>query len=273
MDGEYEIAVTPRSGAGPTSVLGMERERKLDLRLDDQRLELFTIAAVTRDRPGPGFGSGTDPDAHLKVRVPVKAGARTIIATFLKDTVVPEDILFRPRSTPSRRYFEGVGTVSVAGPFNAQGPGATPSRDKIFVCHPAARAEEEACAEKIIAISRTAPTGARSKPDDLPQLIALYQQGAATGGFEAGVRLALQKILVSPEFIFRMELDPLRTRRREAFTGSATSSWRRGCPSSCGAAFPTTSCSRLQSAGSSAIRRYSRARCGECWPIRARRHW
>ena len=42
----------------------------------------------------------------------------------------------------------------------------------------------------------------------MPQLLALYKQGAENGGFESGVRLALQKILVSPEFLFRAELDP-----------------------------------------------------------------
>jgi hypothetical protein len=101
-----------------------------------------------------------------------------------------------------------VGAISIAGPFNVLGPGATPSRDKIFVCHPTVAAEEQACAERIIAgLARRAyrrPIAA----DDLPQLIALYRQGAGTGGFESGVRLAMQKILVSPEFIFRVELDP-----------------------------------------------------------------
>jgi Protein of unknown function (DUF1592)/Protein of unknown function (DUF1588)/Protein of unknown function (DUF1587)/Protein of unknown function (DUF1585)/Protein of unknown function (DUF1595) len=208
VDGEYEIAVALQRGRAD-DVLGMERERKLDLRLDDQRLELFTIAAVTRRQAqAQAFGSGADPDAHLKVRVPVKAGARTIIATFLKDSVVQEDILFRPQVDAIQAHFEGVGTISIAGPFNPQGPGATPSRDKIFVCHPAASAEEEACAERIIAGLAHRAYRRPVQAGDLPQLIALYKQGAATGGFESGVRLALQKILVSPEFLFRVELDP-----------------------------------------------------------------
>src|SRR5262249_9600200 len=94
---------------------------------------------------------------------------------------------------------------------DVQGPGATPSRDKIFVCRPSAPTEEQACAEKILTnVAHRAyrrPSGA----DDLPQLMALYKQGAATGGFESGIRLALQKVLVSPEFIFRAELDPANT--------------------------------------------------------------
>ena len=140
--------------------------------------------------------------------MPVKAGTHTIVATFLKDTVVPEGILFKQRADAIQAHFEGVGSISVAGPYNVQGPGATASRDKIFVCHPAAAAEEQACAEKIIANLAHRAYRRPIAADDLPQLIALYQQGAETGGFEAGVRLALQKILVSPEFIFRVELDP-----------------------------------------------------------------
>ena len=96
----------------------------------------------------------------------------------------------------------------MVGPFNVQGPGATESRDKIFLCHPAAPAEEQACAEKIISNLAHRAYRRPMEADDLPPLLALYQQGAKSGGFEAGIRLALQKILVSPEFVFRMEFDP-----------------------------------------------------------------
>ncbi|MBV8109475.1 MAG: DUF1592 domain-containing protein [Hyphomicrobiales bacterium] len=206
VDGEYEISVGLQRGR-QDEFLGLGRERKLDLRLDDQRLGVFTIAADPR---GIVHGTGEDPDSHLKVRLPVKAGTRTLVATFLKDTVMPEGIIERRRD--EMNFFEGVGSIGVAGPYDVQGPGATPSRERIFICRPATRAEEQACAEQILAsLARRAyrrPIGA----NDLPPLLALYQRGAQGGGFgggfEAGVRLALQKILVSPEFIFRMELDP-----------------------------------------------------------------
>ena len=116
--------------------------------------------------------------------------------------------MFRERFDNIQSHFEGVGAISVAGPYNVQGPGATPSRDKIFVCHPTAAAEEQACAEKIFTGLAHRAYRRPVAADDLPQLLALYKQGAETGGFEAGVRLALQKILVSPDFIFRVELDP-----------------------------------------------------------------
>jgi hypothetical protein len=201
VDAEYEISVALQRGRFD-EVLGLGREHKLDLRLDGQRLELFTIAADPR---GGGYGAEKDPSAHLKVRLPVKAGTRTLVATFVKDTVAPEGILARARESA---FFEGVGSITVAGPYNVQGPGTTPSRERIFLCHPAQDAEEQACAAKII--SNFAHRAYRRPPtaDDLQQLLALYRLGAESGGFEAGVRLTLQKILVSPEFIFRMEFDP-----------------------------------------------------------------
>ncbi len=105
-------------------------------------------------------------------------------------------------------HFEGVGSISIAGPYNVQGPGDTASREKIFVCHPAASAEEQPCAETIISTLARRAYRRPISADDLPQLMSLYRQGAESGGFESGIRLALQKILVSPEFIFRVELDP-----------------------------------------------------------------
>jgi len=204
VDGEYEISVNIQRSRDD-EYLGLERERKLDLRLDDQRLKLFTIAASQKKVV---LGGGTPPDAHLKVRVPVKAGRRELAATFLKDTLIKEGIIERVRDDVVTTYFEGVGSITVAGPFNVQGPGKTVTRDKIFVCLPSGTAEEQACATKIL--SNLAHHAYRRPvvPGDITQLLALYKTGAQNGGFESGVRLALQKILVSPDFLFRAEVDP-----------------------------------------------------------------
>jgi len=204
VDGEYEISVTLQRSRDD-QYLGLERERKLDLRLDDQRLKLFAIAGSAKKVV---LGGGTPPDAHLKIRVPVKAGTRELAATFLKDTLLKEGIIERVRDDAVPTYFEGVGSITVAGPFNVQGPGKTVTRDKIFVCHPSGAAEEQACAKKILS---TLAHRAYRRPlgdGDMTQLLALYKAGAQNGGFESGVRLALQKILVSPGFLFRAEVDP-----------------------------------------------------------------
>ena len=108
VDGEYEISVDAAAGPAGRRSSGMNEERKLDLRLDDQRLELFTIAANREARAV--LGSGKRPDAHLKVRLPVKAGTHEIAATFLKDTVLTEGIIDRIRDDQVQAYFEGVGS-------------------------------------------------------------------------------------------------------------------------------------------------------------------
>jgi mono/diheme cytochrome c family protein len=203
VDAEYEISVNLQRGRNE-EVLGMNRERKLDLRLDDQQLSLFTIAANRNVR----FGAGNAPDANLKVRLPVKAGTREIGATFLKDSVLPEGIIDRVREDQVRTYFEGVGTITIAGPYNVQGPGTTTSREKIFTCRPAARADDQPCAEKILSNLARRAYRRPVTDEDMSQLMTLYRQGAQSYGFEGGVRLALQKILVSPDFVFRAEYDP-----------------------------------------------------------------
>jgi hypothetical protein len=210
VDGEYEIQVDLQKGRAQ-EILGTGRERTLDLRFDDQSAKLFTIPASRGRRADINTGVLHEAAAGLKVRMPVTAGTHTIAAAFQKDTVMPEGILFRQRFDNIQSHFEGVGSISITGPYNVQGPGATPSRDKIFVCHPTAAAEEEACAEKILAGLAHRAYRRPVAGDDVPELMALYKQGAETGGFEAGVRLALQKILVSPDFIFRVELDPAGT--------------------------------------------------------------
>jgi hypothetical protein len=204
VDGEYEISVSLQRGKSD-EFLGLNRDRTLVVRLDDQTLQKFFIKADPK-AAGTVFGAGEDPDANLHVRVPVKAGERTLVATFLQDRVVPEGIRLKGRN--EQDFFEGVGTVSINGPFDVQGPGTTPSRERIFICHPDAAAEQQACAQRIIANLAHRAFRRPIAAGDLPPLMALYKEGAQDGGFEAGVRLALQMILVSPEFVFRMEFDP-----------------------------------------------------------------
>jgi len=204
VDGEYEISVTIQRNRDD-EYLGLARERKVDLRLDDQRLQLFTIAANPKKVV---LGGGTPPDAQMKVRLPVKAGTRELAATFLKDTLIKEGIIDRIRGDDVLTYFEGIGSITVAGPFNVQGSGNTAPRERIFLCHPSAAAEQQACAKRIL--SNLAHHAYRRPVSDgeTAQLLALYNEGARNGGFESGVRLGLQKILVSPEFLFRAEVDP-----------------------------------------------------------------
>ncbi|PYS23413.1 MAG: hypothetical protein DMG11_25455, partial [Acidobacteria bacterium] len=202
LDAEYVIKVRLQRGKDATTIVGISEERQLDIRLDGARLKLFTVG-----------GKSAEVDDALEVRIPVKAGPHLVASTFLKDTVKPEGVL---DTAGNQAFFEGVGSVSIAGPYAAKGPGDTPSRRRIFVCRPQGPADEETCARKIIStLARRAYRRPINK-DEIPALMIPYQSARKTGSFEEGVRLALQRILVSPDFLFRVETDP-----RKAISGSA----------------------------------------------------
>jgi hypothetical protein len=108
----------------------------------------------------------------------------------------------------NQAFFEGVGSVSIAGPYAPTGSGDTASRRKIFVCRPRQRSDENACATRIITtLARRAYRRPITK-EEIPSLMTPYKMASDTGGFEAGIRLAVQRILVSPDFLFRIEVDP-----------------------------------------------------------------
>jgi len=218
VDGEYLIKVKLQIGRFD-EIIGLERERQLDLRLDDQRIERFTIAADERGS-AEVYGDGPAADAHLEVRIPVKAGTHTLVAAFLKDTVKPEGILDKfasPTTNDAQAFFEGVGSVSIAGPYNVTGPGDTPSRAMIFSCRPSADLAETTCARQILASLTRRAYRRPATDEDLSLLMGLYNEGKSAGGFETGIRMALQKILVSPEFLFRMEFDPEKMAADESY--------------------------------------------------------
>src|SRR5208282_371533 len=101
-----------------------------------------------------------------------------------------------------------LGRVDITGPYNATGPGDTPSRRRIFVCHPHAPADEIPCARQIVSnlvrrAFRRAPSDA-----DLETLLSFYQQERSQTSFEAGIEMALRRILADPEFVFRFEPPP-----------------------------------------------------------------
>src|SRR5213594_3965487 len=190
LDAEYVIKVRLQRGKDATTIVGNSEQRELDIRLDGARLKLFTVNAS---------------DDDLDVRAAVKAGPHIVAATFLKDTVKSEGIL---DLTGNQAFFEGVGTVSIAVPYGAKVPGDTPSRRKIFICRPSGPQDEENCATKIITSLARRAYRRSIEADEIPTLLIPYQAAREHGTFEDGIRMALERILVSPNFLFRVEIDP-----------------------------------------------------------------
>lgn len=200
LDAEYVITVRLQRGKDATTILGTSHERQLDIRLDGARLGLFTVGG-----PGSGEAAQGDIDEGLEVRVPVKAGPHLVASAFVKDTVKPEGVL---DTAGDQAFFEGVGSVSIAGPYATTGSGDTPSRRKIFMCQPRGPQDDEACATRIIT---TLARRAYRRPLDRREIAGLmlpYRAAREAGNFEDGIRLALQRMLVSPDFLFRVEVDP-----------------------------------------------------------------
>jgi mono/diheme cytochrome c family protein len=141
------------------------------------------------------------------VDVPMKAGPRAIAVTFLKRTSAKGEALIRPRLR-GRGQLPAIASVTIRGPQKISGAGDTPSRRRIFVCTPGTAAEEAGCAKKILSsLARRAyrrpVTGA-----DLHTLLSLYEAERGESGFEAGIKQGLERILVSPQFLFRIERQP-----------------------------------------------------------------
>ena len=209
VDGEYQIKVKMQTGRFD-EILGRDRERQVDIRLDGERLGRFSIAVVESEDTQL-HGEEVVADDHVEVRIPVKAGTREVIATMVSDRIKAEG---RPKvfiagsvDNDESAFYEGIGSISIGGPYTITGPGDTASRERIFVCRPSPTVPEADCAREIIANLARRAYRRPLADEDLPALLELFEQGRARGNFDNGIRLALQKILVSPEFLFRLERD------------------------------------------------------------------
>ena len=215
LDGEYIIRV--RLWRATADVIkGLEEPHKIEISIDGVRAKLVTFGGpADRDLSYENSGKSVDEiDSRLSVRVPVKAGPRTVVATFLTDSEAQDDSILEPfqRTNLDALDFRGlpvVDRISINGPFKATGPGNTPSRRLIFACRPAKAAEEVPCARRILSTLAKRAYRRPARESDLERLLSFYQRGRNEGGtFDAGIEAGIQLILASPEFLFRFEPDP-----------------------------------------------------------------
>lgn len=206
QDGEYEIQVHLMRDRNE-DVEGLREPHELELALDRERVELFTV------KPPPRGESDHAVDANLKKRTKVPAGPHRLTVAFLKK---PSSLLETDRQ-PLNVHFNyyrhprigpAVYEVSIVGPFAATGPGETPSRRSIFTSLPTGPDDEEECAKRILANLARRAYRRPVTDDDLKTPLAMYRTGRSQGGFESGIELALSSILVNPHFLLRIERDP-----------------------------------------------------------------
>ena len=250
VDGEYEFAVELQRDLNEQLPLYAE-EQNIEIAVDGERLAVFTLAAVPLTEPEPpppppstdegeaaerpisqivqrlslsreGRAARNRADENCRVRVPVAAGRHVVTATFLNRTSALAETARLPFGRP---YPAGVNipetrsgaylrSLEVSGPFEAAGPGDTSSRQRIYACEPAgddalAGASID-CAEDILQrLARLAYRRNVGEADILP-LLEFFREGARED-FNAGLQLAIKRLLVSPEFLFRIERDPPET--------------------------------------------------------------
>ena len=245
-DGTYSIRVqlTRYAGASFDEVPVFDEPQRLELSLDGVPLHVFELPPAVRTE-GRGYSGANRRglDSNWQVQFQAKAGPREVTLTFLNRTPALLENLLEPFERPAPGGPNGYYTtqkgaylrsVVINGPHEATGPGTTPSRDRIFVCRPKAGAsgaargngapqaerasggqgppdfnnDENGCAKKILTALARRAFRRPVVEADLDSLITSYNEGRAGGDFERGIERAVEALLVSPEFLYRIERDP-----------------------------------------------------------------
>ena len=227
LDGEYSIRIRlQRSFYDVIRGLGTV-PHQLDVRLDGALVQRFAVGGGhTGPKPPASHSGNTRGDAawetyshhaddNLVARFPVKAGMRMVGVSFVRRPALPEGVLQPPRmlatfGASTDEMIDGnpaVRSVEINGPFDGSAPRDTPARGNIFVCRPApgSAADEGRCAERILARLARRAYRRPVTAGDIETLLPFYAAGRAVQGFEGGIQAALERLLVDPEFLFRIE--------------------------------------------------------------------
>jgi cytochrome c5 len=183
---------------------------QLEISFDGERVALLDIDLSDAEYADPGSSKmETDP-------IFVRAGPKRISAAFVKKFEGPVEEV----RAPLGRSVQGgwpdlmlttlphLRDLAVAGPYNVTGVSETASRERIFTCRPTSPSEARPCAEEIIVDLASEAYRRPLTDQDLRDLMGFYEEGEARGGFESGIRFALQATLASPHFVFRFEEAP-----------------------------------------------------------------
>jgi len=205
-DGEYAVSISDIV----TNIWGsgMEFENPLVVTLDNTVVYETSIGGEEDMKLYDQVQNGAldRVNARLKnIRFQAAAGPHRIGVAFKRRTFAESDDelqLFAPGGGQDRFY--RVNSFQLQGPFNAKGLSATPSRDRIFVCHE----QQAACAKTIVATLAKRAYRRPVSDEDVTELLAYYNQGAKDGGFEGGIRSSITGLLASPFFLYRSERIP-----------------------------------------------------------------
>jgi len=205
-DGEYEIQIRLTRDRNEV-VEGLHEIHQLEVLLDRDTAARFQVGPPQGDRDFEKV------DAHLKARVRVSSGLHEVGVTFIKN---PSSLVETQRDPYQARYnmhrhprlSPAIYQVSVTGPYESRDAGEPASRRKIFLSDPNHPGEEDASAERILSAFVRRAYRRPVVAADLVKPLKFYREAREAGGFEAGIGSALSAVLVSPQFLFRIEHDP-----------------------------------------------------------------
>ena len=198
-DGEYVIKVdlvVPQADTHQEAVTGPVQTHQIEISVDGARMAIAPVGQPSR-------GRGRAPAGPLEFKVPISAGPHLVGVTFLARDEVRDELTLRPRMR-GRGPEPAVSLVTISGPYGAKSSGDSPSRRRIFSC----ATRDDVCAKKIL-LSLTRRAYRRPTTEaDIEALLPFYEKGRAESGFDTGIERALERLLVSPQFLFRVEREP-----------------------------------------------------------------
>jgi mono/diheme cytochrome c family protein len=225
-DGGYRLRVSfyhettgALYGNGRAALHTAGAPEQIEISIDGARAALLDIDRWMNTSDPDGVNLRTEPIA-------ITAGPHRVSAAFIRRFEGPAQDLISPLdwSLASTSIADAYGIttlphlrdMAITGPFAATGVSETPSRRKIFTCHPGTAPRQMVCAREIV--SRLASQAFRrpAAERDVDALMSLYTKGASEG-FEAGIRTALEGILASPRFVFRFEEPTAAARAGQAY--------------------------------------------------------
>ncbi|MGH9593604.1 MAG: DUF1592 domain-containing protein, partial [Bryobacteraceae bacterium] len=212
VDGDYVFRLRLQR-AWDSVIRGLNIQNQIEVRVDGVPVAKFTIGG----EKSPSKTFQYDGDESLQKHVTVKAGLRQVMATMLKsDDAEPEGggpdrLSPYSRSSDNASSPIAIAALLIGGPYDGKVPLDSPSRKLLFVCTPANTADETPCATKILSNLARRAYRRGATDDDVRTLLSFYNRARATGNFNDGIRSALERVLVSPDFLFRIEADPAGT--------------------------------------------------------------
>ena len=214
LDAEYSFE--PKLSRSILAVAhGLEDPHALEVTLDGARVKLVHFGGHNDDaRSRAGATETADEiDSRFAFRMRVKAGPHTVGVAFLREPPSQTAEVWQQFQRTALDNNETKGAphldkVTITGPFEATGPGDTPSRRRIFICRPQPGQEDLTCAKRILSALARRAYRRPVNDNDMEEVLSFYQRGRNKGTFDQGIEMAMRRIISGPEFVFRMEADP-----------------------------------------------------------------